>query len=272
MTQSKVWPKWSSRHTSRCRPYRCQSSCGCSFDGCSLAEHGLSVSAIIATTLPSCLSIQPRGWVGVPPCSPPDRRCLPSQFLPGAGGEHPRTRKRPPLFSFRCVPVKKPAKRPVMPPRGSNNDKRRLIRNPEPGRIELLLKSVRYQGYSKHKLWPHLFGLEPFRGKRGDATLCDKHANFRPEDFGSIDDMIKRGLRAGLVGHKELIWAIADNGWIYEARVTNVGQTEYHGYPVRDSEAIAEPVYRRFAAWAQESGDQVARLAAENCKRRYGFK
>lgn len=159
-----------------------------------------------------------------------------------------------------------------MPPRGSDNDKRRLIPDPDPGRIEVLLNSVRYQGYSKHKKWPRLFGLEPFRGKRGDATLCDKHANFLPEDFASIDDMIKRGLRAGLLGHNELIWAIADNGWIYEARPTNVAQSEYHGYPVRDSEAIAESVYRRFAAWAQESGDQGARLATDNCKRRYGFK
>ena len=63
-----------------------------------------------------------------------------------------------------------------------------------------------------------------------------------------------------------MIWAVADNGWIYEARLTNVGQTEYHGYPVRDSEPIAEPVYRRFAEWAHTSGDQGACLAAENCK------
>lgn len=167
--------------------------------------------------------------------------------------------------------MKKPAKRPATPPRGSNNDKRRLIRAPDPGRIAALLKSVNYQGSSKHKLRPHLFGLEPFRGQRGDATLCDRDAHFRPEDLGSIDAMMKRGLRAGLVGRNEMIWAVADNGWIYEARLTNVGQTEYHGYPVRDTEAIAEPVYRRFSEWAHTSGDQGARLAAENCKRRYGF-
>lgn len=90
--------------------------------------------------------------------------------------------------------------------------------------------------------------------------------------MGSIDDMIKRGLRAGLVGRNGLIWAFADNGWIYEAQLTNVVQAEYHGYPVRDSEAIAEPVYRRFAAWAHESGDERALLAAELCRSLYGFK
>lgn len=167
--------------------------------------------------------------------------------------------------------MKKPAKRPGIPPRHSNNDKRRLIPAPDPAFIAALLKSVKYRGSSKHKLEPRLFGLEPFRGKRGDATLCDKHANFQPEDLGSVDAMIQRGLRAGLVGRNAMIWAIADNGWIYEARLTNVDQTEYHGYPVRDSEPIAEAVYRRFASWVQDSGDQVARLAAENCKSRYGF-
>ena len=84
-------------------------------------------------------------------------------------------------------------------------------------------------------------------------------------------DMIKRKLQAGLLGHNDLIWAVADNGWIYEARLTNVGRTEYHGYPVRDSEPIAEPVYRRFSEWAARTGDPGARLAAENCKSRYGF-
>ena len=167
--------------------------------------------------------------------------------------------------------MRKSAKRPEIPPRRSNN-KRRLIPLPQPERIAALTKSVKYRGSSKHKLWPHLYGLEPFLGDRGDATLCDKHANFRPEDFDSIGDMIQRGLRAGLLGRNGLIWAIADNGWIYEARLTNFDQTEHHGYPVRDSEPIAEPVYRRFAEWAQTSGDAIACRAAENCKRRYGFK
>ena len=159
-----------------------------------------------------------------------------------------------------------------MPLRRSNNDKRRLIRDPEHDQVAALLGSVVYRGSSKHKLNPHLYGLEPFRGQRGDATLCDKHANFQPEDMGSIDGMINRGLRAGLIGRNGLIWAVADNGWIYEAQLTNVVQAEYHGYPVRDSEAIAEPVYRRFEAWAHADGDQRARLAAEFCRSRYGFK
>ena len=83
--------------------------------------------------------------------------------------------------------------------------------------------------------------------------------------------MINRGLQAGLVGDNGIIWAVANNGWIYEARVTNIGQNVYHGYPVRSSEPIAELVYRRFTNWAQHHGNQTARRAAENCKELYRF-
>ncbi len=48
--------------------------------------------------------------------------------------------------------------------------------------IERMLDTVHYEGSSKHKLHPHLFGLEPFNGGRDDATLCDE-ADFRPDKW-----------------------------------------------------------------------------------------
>lgn len=84
--------------------------------------------------------------------------------------------------------------------------------------------------------------------------------------------MLKRGLQAGLVGENDIIWAVADDGWIYEARITNVIQNEYHGYPVRSTEPIAEMVCERFMDWAQNNGNQTALQAANNCKKLYGFK
>lgn len=90
--------------------------------------------------------------------------------------------------------------------------------------------------------------------------------------MGSIPSIVDRGLKAGLVGENGILWAIADNGWIYEARITIRGQTEYHGYPVRSSEAVAQLVYERFTEWAHNHGDQRARDAATNCKHLYGFK
>ena len=167
--------------------------------------------------------------------------------------------------------MRKPKKRPDLPARCSNNDKRRLMANPAPDHIAQLRKNITYQGSSKHKQNPHLYGLMPFQGNRGDATLCDRDANFQPADLESVPEMIQRGLRAGLVGENGIIWAVADNGWIYEARITNVGTTEYHGYPVRTTEPIAEMVYGRFKDWVQARGNQSARQAVQQCKTRYGF-
>ena len=168
--------------------------------------------------------------------------------------------------------MKKPRKRPVLPARRSNNDKRRLIANPAPDYIEELRRNITYQGSSKHKQHPHLYGLTSFQGDRGDATLCDRDANFQPSDLNSIPQMIQRGLRAGLVGESGVIWAVADNGWIYEARITNVEKTEYHGYPVLATEPIAEVVYGRFKEWVQRHGNQSARRAVQQCKMLYGFR
>ena len=169
--------------------------------------------------------------------------------------------------------MKKPIKRPDLPPRRSDNEKRRLDPDPDPDpdRIALLSSTIRYRGSPKHKRYPHLFGLEMFNGKRGDATLCDEHAGFSPQDMETIPEMIERGLRAGLVG-KRMIWTVANNGQIFEARLTNSNTNEYHGYPVRSFEAIAESVYRRFAEWAAANGNSSDRNAVEACLVMYEFK
>ena len=127
--------------------------------------------------------------------------------------------------------VNKPAMRPNLPARRSNNEKRRLVPNPAPSYIEQLQENITYQGSSKHKKNPHLYGLPPFRGDRGDATLCDRDANFQPVNLDSIPEMIQRGIEARLVGENGLIWAVADDGWIYEARVTNVGKNRISWLP-----------------------------------------
>ena len=169
--------------------------------------------------------------------------------------------------------MRKPSKRPGLPPRRSENTKRRLLKAPSKVLITKMSNSVTYKGSSKHKRHPHRYGLPQFSGQRGDATLCDDHASFSPAQMFRIPAMIHRGLRAGLIGHQNrIIWAVADDGWIFEGRLTNVGTNEYHGYPVRPSEAIAELVYKRFSAWAIAHGNPQDQQAAKACKNRYGFK
>ena len=138
--------------------------------------------------------------------------------------------------------------------------------------VERLQHNVHYEGSPKHKRHPHLFGLEPFNGERDDATLCDE-AEFRPEQVREIPALIQRGIRAGLIGHTaRLLWTVADDGWIFEARETNRETTEFHAYPILPEESIARLVFDRFANWAQHHGTNADRSAAAACRLRYEFR
>lgn len=166
--------------------------------------------------------------------------------------------------------ARKPDKRSDIPPRDSDNDNRRLLDAVDQSVLALLKATINYAGHPKHKRNPHLFGLERYNGKRGDETLCDKHADFTKAKMITIPGLLQRGLEAELVGDR-IIWSVADDGWIFEARLTNRDTNEFHGYPVRPSEAIAELVFKRFANWARRHGKVQEKLAVLRCTERYGF-
>jgi len=173
--------------------------------------------------------------------------------------------------------MKKPTPR-ALPPRASDNDKRRLNQMPDQAAITRLLQTATYRGISRHKGNPRQFGLPPNNRPRGDETLCDVHANFQPADMATVPTLLRRGLTAGLIGEVEtqgiptMIWTVADDGWIFEARITNAGRPDYHGYPVRASEAIAKIVYDRFADWANQHGGGREIAAADACRALYGLR
>lgn len=167
--------------------------------------------------------------------------------------------------------AKKPDKRSEIPPRDSDNDNRRLLNEIDQGVLLNLKNTINYAGHPKRKRNPHVFGLPRYNGKRGDETLCDKHAGFTKAQMAGIPLLLQRGLAAELVGER-IIWSIADDGWMFEARLTNRDTNEFHGYPVRPSEAIAELVFERFERWARRNGGAQEKLAALRCAERYGFK
>mgnify|MGYP003619388597 CR=1 FL=1 len=147
---------------------------------------------------------------------------------------------------------RKPPKRsPVT--RTADTEKRRL-RTPVPDLYWLshLANQVSYGPSSKHKLAPVRFGLLPYTGQKEDPTYCDAHASFSPSDMVRIPTLLRRGILAGLIGHNDkhgdptLIWAVDDNGWIYEGRITIPGRSIYHGYPVLEHEAIGRAVANRY--------------------------
>ncbi len=165
----------------------------------------------------------------------------------------------------------RPAPRPKLPPRDSDNNGRALLERPPTDLLTELRGKIHYKGYSKHKKAPEAFGLPPYMKRRGDATLCDEHAGFRPVDMALLPAMLERGLKAQLVGKGDIVWTVFDNGWIMECRLTNRVSREYHGYPVRPGEAIAQAVYERFAAYVRKAPAPTPgeRAAVANCKAMY---
>jgi hypothetical protein len=114
-----------------------------------------------------------------------------------------------------------------------------------------LCERVSYGPYAKHKYNPTAYGLTPYAGQDTERTYCDAHANFGKLDFGRIPTLLARGVMLGLWsdqnddGIPRLLWTIDDSGWIFELRITNVGQAQYHGYPILKSDAFARQVLVR---------------------------
>lgn len=163
--------------------------------------------------------------------------------------------------------------------RSSANDPRRLSEAPpsDEARANLAARAT-FDPYSKHKRHPTAYGLKPYEGADEDPTYCDEHADFKPVDMPRAPGLLRRGIEAGLFGKFKkpededpgLLWSVDDNGWIYEAQITNPGYAVYHAYPVLPNEAIAQKVLMRYQDYVggQNSALLTASLAA--ARRRYG--
>ncbi|MFX8601227.1 hypothetical protein ABTL95_20400, partial [Acinetobacter baumannii] len=83
------------------------------------------------------------------------------------------------------------------------------------------------------KRHPRAYGLAPYAGQQEDPSYCDEHAGFGPGDLQRAPAILRRGIEAGLFGKANkkgdpgLLWSIDDNGWIYEAQITNPGYAVY---------------------------------------------
>lgn len=173
---------------------------------------------------------------------------------------------------------KKPAPRVVVQ-RSRNNVNRRLIAVlPTTTSREELSARVTYDGYAKHKFNPTAYKLSPYAGQDEDRTYCDAHANFGKEDRHRIPALLVRGVMLGLWSDQNngdtpsLLWTLDESGWIFELRITNTGQAQYHGYPVLPSDAFARRILVRAREVAfnesefpvhKDTGAQAAIAAAE---------
>jgi len=116
--------------------------------------------------------------------------------------------------------------------------------------LDALAKTAKYQGSPYHKRHPKESGLVEPPKPRPDKTLCDASGRFPAQ---RARELLAEGLRKGMVSNRfrgrwpELVWAIDDNeDTVYEARLTNEAQGEYHGYPVLTADPFVEVVRREW--------------------------
>ncbi len=156
---------------------------------------------------------------------------------------------------------KKPAPRIVVR-RSRNNAKRSLTASlpSAESRVELLERAT-YGPYSKHKFNPTAYKLSPYAGQDEERTYCDAHAGFGKDSFERIPKLIERGVRLGLWSDQNdgdnpsLLWTLDESGWIFELRITNSGQAQYHGYPILRGDAFARCVLVRARTVAYAEGE-----------------
>jgi len=159
-------------------------------------------------------------------------------------------------------------------------DKALRLMSPPPSEDQLaqLARKASYQGCPKHKEHPQQFGLPLYNQSHGDSTLCDRDAGFGPGDLQYVRSWLGRGIKAGLVGDSweseapRAIWAVGDNGWIFEGRITNSTQFRYDGYPVLPDRPMARMVYDRFRDWFERHPKSRNQDALAKCAGLYGLK
>jgi hypothetical protein len=90
-----------------------------------------------------------------------------------------------------------------------------------------------------------------------------------------VPALLRRGIAAGLVGQNDkqgdptILWAVDDNGWIYEARITIPSQALYHGYPLLPSDAFARKIIARYEAYVYGPGNLQLIPSLEQALERY---
>ena len=109
-----------------------------------------------------------------------------------------------------------------------------------------LQKNATYEGSPVHKRNPGDFGLTPPAAPRPDKTLCDE-AGITHRSVAVA--LLARAIEHGLVsvstesgGFPKQLWALDDDGRVFEAMYGGSKAGCYHGYPIRQTDPLFEQV------------------------------
>ena len=133
------------------------------------------------------------------------------------------------------------------------NPKRRLI-TPAQAQARAdefgeLADRARYGGNPEHKKNPGDFGLTPPSDPRQGKSLCDAANIFKRDE---AERLLRAGLRNGLVSDRmagawpKNVWSVTDGGIAMEAQLENEELGTYHGYPMPETDPLAQEVRRRW--------------------------
>ena len=96
-----------------------------------------------------------------------------------------------------------------------------------------------YGGNPEHKRTPGDYGLTPPTSPRPGKMLCDAD---RPLLKAEAERLSKEGLRKGMISQRgspvwpQNVWAVSDEGQVFEAQLENEVQGIYHGYPLQSDD------------------------------------
>lgn len=101
---------------------------------------------------------------------------------------------------------------------------------------------VRYRGNPMHKRYPENYGLTPPAAPRAGKTLCDERRRISKEE---AERMLLTGIQKRLCspsmlnGFPRRIWAVGEDGFVFEARLDDPERGTYHGYPLASGQRCA---------------------------------
>jgi hypothetical protein len=105
--------------------------------------------------------------------------------------------------------------------------------------LEEVASRARYTGSPYHKDMPSFAGSAP-RRRGANASLCPREL---ARQQSLIQEWLRTAIRSGQFsgswehGFPRFVWCRQDGG-VYEARLTNAGTGEYHGYPLEDDQHV----------------------------------
>ena len=128
-----------------------------------------------------------------------------------------------------------------MAKRQSERPDRRIAPTQSLSTLELdrILRSVRYVGTAYHKSRPADYGFHPPADPRPWKSLCDDKRTIRKDEAISL---LRSGIDKGMVSLPKpgqvpkYVWAVDDDGEVYEAKTDPAHGAAYHGYRLGDDE------------------------------------